>query len=189
MRNKTFIWFIVILLFATSSYSVYKNYFLKKDSYFKKELEIVKSNASNLIHQNIPIAFGFTTKEAGNLIAKLKNSDYSIIVLFEPNQCGSCLNEKILWNSISDKKIVPIYGVTYLNDTTELNQFLKQSDIHIPVYQDTSAVIGKWLLPNGVPVKLMVDKNLNIIWADYVRDSPEKRQDFESLLKYFINSK
>ena len=120
-----------------------------------------------------------------NFSSQISKSDYSLVILFEPTQCGACLEEKILWNDIYKSGTMPVYAVTYLKDKQELNKYLSDSKTEIPVYQDTSAVIGRHLLPEGVPVKLIVNKKHEVIFVDYVRRTEKERNAFINMLKYF----
>jgi hypothetical protein len=153
------------------------------------------NNARNLVYSlrdiRMPHNIHLTPNDIrldSNLSLQLNKSKYSLIVLFEPNQCGACLDEKKLWNEISESGLVPVYGITYLKDKKELNKYLKDSKTEIPVYQDTLALIGKHLLPQGVPVKLLVNKNHEIIFADYVRSTEKERKKFVKYLKYYVNN-
>jgi hypothetical protein len=191
MKSKNAILFLVIvLLIASNALLLYKNDQLKSGYSFNLELGARRENAKKLNNQTIPAAAGYRPIHpgGGSLVENIRKNDYSLVVLFEPSQCGSCLNEKILWNAVHDQGILPVYGVTSLSDSKELSQFLKQSEVHIPIYQDSSAELGRWLKPAGVPVKLLVDKNLNIQWCDYVRETADDREDFTRLLKHYLSA-
>jgi len=147
----------------------------------------VYKSANNKIPYN-KILIPFTPSLDSNLSKQIEKSDFSILVLFEPNQCGACLEEKILWNKLNDDKVLPVYAITYLKNKKELSQYLDDSKTTIPVYQDTLASIGKWVMPEGVPVKLLVNKNHEIILVDYVRRTASERDDFVKMLKFYLNT-
>jgi hypothetical protein len=46
--------------------------------------------------------------------------------------------------------------------------------------------MGKTLLPVTIPCKMLIDKNGNILWTDYVRQTEESKQEFINNLKKFI---
>jgi len=67
----------------------------------------VYKSANNKIPYN-KILIPFTPSLDSNLSKQIEKSDFSILVLFEPNQCGACLEEKILWNKLNDDKVLPV---------------------------------------------------------------------------------
>ena len=117
----------------------------------------------------------------------LKGAKYLLIIFFEPTECGSCLNEKTLWNKISKNKICPVVGITALEDSAEFHEYMIQAGLDFPVFYDPSACIEKNLQIPDTPCKMLISKDGKILLADYVRKTDESKNEFISNLKDFID--
>ena len=64
----------------------------------------------------------------------MRSQPYSLIVLFDPTNCGSCLGESVLWNEIYSEGKINIVGITNIQDTSELSTYIKNAGIKIPIF-------------------------------------------------------
>lgn len=129
---------IIVLLSLLTGFSVYY-YNRQNEKVYISWLQANKANANNLPSDNISICKNVPLKSYFN------KSKYLLLVLFEPTQCGSCLNEKTLWNEISNKKFCPVLGITSLEDSSEFHEYMSQSGLEFPVFYDPSACIQRFL--------------------------------------------
>jgi hypothetical protein len=182
---------IIALLAILSGTLLFKYLPARNNQTYSYQINEARNRIYSLSNTKIPQNLNLMPNKSGldsNLTSQLQKSEYSLIILFEPTQCGACLDEKVLWNEIDKSGIIPVYAVTYLKDKQELNKYLTDSKTEIPVYQDTLASIGKYLLPQGVPVKLLVNKKHEIIFADYVRKTEAEREQFIKMINYYKNN-
>lgn len=179
---------IILLLVILNGTLLFKYLQSRGNQTYTYQINEARNQIYSLRSISIPKNLKLLPNKTGldsNFSSQLQKSEYSLIILFEPTQCGACLEEKILWNEIDKSGLVPVYAVTYLKDRQELSKYLVDSKTEIPVYQDTLALIGKQLLPLGVPVKLFVNKKHEVIFADYVRKTKVEREQFIRLIKYY----
>lgn len=109
----------------------------------------------------------------------IRSQPFSIIVLFDPTNCGSCLGESVLWNEIYTEGKINIVGITNIQDTSELKTYIKNAGINIPVFQDKNSYLYSWISPTRVPMKILVDNNLNILSIDYIREGQDQREFYK----------
>lgn len=180
---------IIITILIVLNLLILVNYkSIKEDLNCSLQINYLRNNVNELANKKIPQNLHLIpniTNLDSNVSFQLQKSKFNLVILFEPNQCGACLEEKVLWNEIKKSGIIPLYGITYLEDKLELDKYLKDSKTDIPVYQDTLAIIGKYLTPKGVPVKLLANENHEIIFADYVRTTKSERNDF---IKFYLKT-
>lgn len=56
----------------------------------------------------------------------------------------------------------------------------------IPIYQDTNAFIGKYLEPKAIPAKILVNSLGEILFIDYVKETPEDQLKFKKMLYWYV---
>ena len=110
----------------------------------------------------------------------------SIVVLFEPTGCGSCLDEKFLWNDIATLKDVNGVSIALHPYKNELKKYTNDSGIKTSVYQDSALFLRDWFKPDRLPVKLLVS-NRQVIFVDYVRENAESRKQFMNFITSYLN--
>lgn len=181
--------FIVILILFNVVY-IYKNRVLNNELNEHKLIIQTKNN----IHQ-----IGKTYLSLNDTIIPVSNSSsikyfnflrskpYSLVVLFDPTSCGSCLGESALWNEIYAEGKINIIGITNIQDTSELNTYIKDAGINIPVFQDKNSYVFSWISPTRVPMKILIDNNLNILSIDYIREGLEQREFYKKSIYYYLN--
>jgi len=74
-----------------------------------------------------------------------------------------------------------------MKDEKELETYVKNAKLKIPVYQDSLAFVGAFLQPAAVPAKVLVDHDGNIKWIDYVRENHEEQTLFTGFLSWYVN--
>lgn len=164
----------------------------KKKSVFSEDIQSMKITSSDLQIKNV-----FTIKSDSllkpidaskpTINSILANNYFNLIVLVDPTGCGSCLDEKVLWNNLNSSKIVNLIIVVADHISNEAIKYVRESDIRAEnIYLDTSFLYPKQLMPKYLPVKLLVNRSGDILFADYVREGEENRDRFQSALTQFI---
>jgi hypothetical protein len=181
--------FIFILILFNLVY-IYKNRVLNNELNQHKLIIQTKNNINeigktylSLKDTLIPISNNSSIKDYNYLRSK----PYSLIVLFDPTNCGSCLGESVLWNEIYADGKINIIGITNIQDTSELNTYIKNAGINIPVFQDKNSYIYSWISPAKVPMKILIDNNLNILSIDYIREGQEQRTFYKKSIYFYLN--
>lgn len=180
---------IILVLLILNIFTAWKFMGANKKIGIYKSMQAGQQQLYKLEHINIPLHTRLLPLNAAldtNLSAELKKNDKTLLILFEPTRCGSCLEEKLLWNELYEKKICPVIAVSAENNRAELETYLEESGTKIPVYQDTSAVLGRWIHPSDVPVKILVNSRHEILYVDYVREGEKERKDFSKILKSLL---
>lgn len=159
----------------------------EKQNKLNSQIETMEYNASALACRNIgnTVIDSFGNNRV-NIANALHKNNYLLLIIMDPSGCGSCLDEKILWNRIQNRKIVRELVIATYNNKNELNNYLKNSKIEVPVIQDSTYSSIKILHPLATPVKLLLNKNGKIVLADYVRNTKQSRRLFLEALIYYI---
>jgi hypothetical protein len=190
MKKITLNAMIIALLVLMNGVALYKYREYKNRQHILVQINADRNRLYDLNKIRIPENLKLVPNSPGldsNLTKQLSKSEYSLIVLFEPTQCGACLDEKYLWNDIQKSGIVPVYAITYLKDKQELKKYLADSKTEVPVYQDTLALIGRSILPQGVPAKLLVNRKHQVVFVDYIRRTEPERKQFMQMIESYKN--
>lgn len=95
---------------------------------------------------------------------------HTLLVFFSPNDCPACFDERRLWSQIEARTGVPVVGIASSSDPRELYQWLKANEIVIDVYVDTLGAIDQYLELTRTPLKVLVNSQGSVIWADPTRE-------------------
>lgn len=186
-----YLWVLIAVLAIFNGLFIYKYRSLQKQLLAQQVIAAGKSTTCKLLNANFPDRanlFPVSNNLNNDLSAQIRSRKLTLLVLFEPTQCGSCLGETALWNQLYQAGQLQVLGVTADKDIAELKQYLIDSHTNIPVYSDSTASIGKWFMPERLPVKILVDKNLNVLLVDYVRETDETRNQFREGLNAYLEN-
>jgi hypothetical protein len=189
MKTNIIVYILIGLVFVVTASFVYQknSYDNTVDNYAL--MSVAQSNTLNLNTGKLPLNAPLLplSKDLDKLFFnELKKSKFTLLVLFEPTSCGTCLGENILWNELRKSGTLNIIGVSSVKDSVEMLNYIKNGNINIPIYIDTTAVIGKTLEPAVVPVKFLLNNEGKILLTDYVREKVEDQQRFKKMLEWYI---
>ncbi|KRT17782.1 hypothetical protein ASU31_00340 [Pedobacter ginsenosidimutans] len=190
MSLKSFLIAIVIMLAISTSWYAYKTYSFTKLSGNYKILTNDQKMAINLGKSQLPSTVRLNPVNGSslkpNLAEELRKNPYTLLVIFEPTSCGSCLGEFTLYNSLKSDRDTPVIGISSMKDQKELETYIRNAKLNIPVYQDSLAFVGAFLQPAAVPAKVLVDSEGKIKWVDYVRENQEDQNIFAGFLSWYV---
>gem|GEM_PF-3718874 len=83
-----------------------------------------------------------------------------------------------LWQAIPDRGDIPVFGVATSPDSRELWQWVENTEIPIEVYLDTTFAIEDLMEFQQTPLKVLVDSEGTVIWADPPREPGPARESF-----------
>jgi hypothetical protein len=121
--------------------------------------------------------------EDGQLSDALRRSRMTIVVLLDPTGCGSCLDENVLWNEISETGLMKVLIIMNHDNYNESMQYLENVDIKAPIFLDSNYLSVNTIRPRQLPVKLLVNQMGDILLADYVRQTTPEREAFLSAVR------
>lgn len=101
-------------------------------------------------------------------------SFFKVLIIFDVNDCSSCLLEYTLWKKIHEKfsnKHVLVLGISHTKDIEDLLFFIEQRQINFTVLHDPAESVRKSLGKIPSPLRILLDKNNEIL--EVHRPDPE----------------
>jgi peroxiredoxin len=111
------------------------------------------------------------------------NSSFILLVFFSPMDCGPCLEEKFLWQEISNEGRIKVVGVGRHVDARELRDWINNSGLSFPVLYDIESRVTRSFGIRRTPLKILLDSKRKILLADTARISSFEQEEFISELK------
>ena len=169
--------FIVILLIL-NAFLLIQNYQLKNSlsinqEYLMLHIEAIKNNKLKLPKIDIRNLNYMHV----NLDSIINSNEYSLLVIFSPSDCGNCLEqEQILWQDLAELQNVELLGISHHKYLNELKEYVYNENINFDVFQENDGKLIEWLHPLTSPLKILVDRNRNIVFVDNIRLSTSSRR-------------
>lgn len=135
-----------------------------------------------------------------NMINIEKNEKGKVFFTLDP-ECPLCKSYSKKMNKIHAEydSIIDFYGVfpSTVFNSKQVNQFMTQNDIKMPVIVDTNQILTNFLDANVTPECFLLDSNLNILYSglidDWIKELGRKRKNInnkylEESLSLYLNN-
>jgi len=176
---------IIILLVIINFLLLYKNYILRKQI---KEYTDISRNLSLQV-ETIPNFVLYDLNGVRYSSEEIsRNSPYTLLVFFSPIDCAPCLEEKDLWNRISEEGKVNIVGIGRHVDEKELKDWVENSEIFFPVLNDVESKVTKMFGISKTPLKVLIENTGKILLVDRVRTISSEQEEFIEILDEVIKN-
>ncbi len=112
-----------------------------------------------------------------------------VIVFFSPNDCQSCLNEILFWNSnqkIFEQKL-SVVGVISHQHRSIATRYVKMLNINIPVVFDSSSYLSKKYGINHTPGRIVFNNKNEILHKSDVNNKEIRLDNVMDTIKVLLN--
>jgi peroxiredoxin len=117
-------------------------------------------------------------------------SDLKVLILFNVNDCNSCLLEHTLWQKIHEKfshENVLVLGISHTKDIEDLLFFVEERNISFTVLHDPDKNVMKNLGINTSPLRILLNRDNKILEIE--RPDPDlalQKKTLASIRQYLI---
>jgi peroxiredoxin len=160
----------------------------KKQNFYKKLSKIYyyKTNNNGTLFLYNKVFPEFELNDLSGKPWSLENdqSFLKVLILFDINDCSSCLLEYTLWKKMHEKfsdKNVLVLGISHTKSIEDLLYFLEERDINFTILHDPEGIVRKNLGIKDSPLRILVNKDNEIL--DIKRSDPELNLQKEFLSK------
>ena len=155
---------------------IHKKYSLQEEI---AKLEIVlNSDGDPIIGKNFPL---FELKSLSNKIYSEKNLSgiYILFIFFSPYDCGECLLESNYWEEIHknySNNFFKVFAIANAPRKREITLFVKRRKLTFPILYDKDNKIKKALGIRRTPIKILLNQDNQIIFAQYSTNNTENNK-------------
>ena len=110
------------------------------------------------------------------------SSDLKVLILFNVNDCSSCLLEHTLWQKIHEKfslKNVLVLGISHTKNIEDLLYFVEERNINFTVLHDPDESVLKNLGITTSPLRILLNRENKILEIE--RPDPDLRRQKKTL--------
>lgn len=102
-----------------------------------------------------------------------------MVILFDINDCGLCLNEYRLWSKLHEKypsdKLM-IYGICISREKQAIIKFVKDKEIKFPILWDPERKVKNHMIFRTSPLRILLDQKNDILDIEYTLTTLEHQQ-------------
>ncbi|HWO58130.1 MAG TPA: redoxin domain-containing protein [bacterium] len=106
------------------------------------------------------------------------NSPASLFVFFSPADCPPCLEERSLWNHVTQEAGIPVFGIGTWPSPSEYWDWTERMEFSMPTFLDTTFTLPESMGLRVMPLKVLVSQDGVIRWADPARLSANAAEEF-----------
>ncbi|MDI6786448.1 MAG: redoxin domain-containing protein [bacterium] len=169
---------IIIILLILNAALLYQNYQLKKD--YTEEVVIKKGSKLKYFSLQDIDGKHYTSE---NIISE---NDYTLFILFSLSDCPSCLMEKNVWEEIHKINKVRVIGIVSHNYEIELISWIENSNLSFTILHDKNGKVTEYFKKqhniNATPLKIVVDRNGEIIVINTSQPDPNRHRELISII-------
>jgi len=200
MKKKYLRWYKSVILMIII---IFVMYFIVKE---KKSIEQCNKNKifkirinkisryerDKIIFKKFPKTNSFINLNGAKIYFDKLKTKYKIIIVFDINDCSTCLTEYRLWNQIDkyfNKNDIYIIGVCNTKSKISIKKFIFERNIHFPILYDYKRIINKSLDINFTPVRLLLNHMNEIISIEECSADVNQQKITYKFYKKLINFK
>lgn len=118
------------------------------------------------------------------------------MVFFSPTDCGSCLEDKSVWEKIHKIGKINVVGIARHSDKNELKKWIKHSELTFRILYDENGQLTTHIIDylkdfhiSYTPAKVLVNQKGEMILIDLPRSTLQEQEEFLNLLKPYQDSR
>lgn len=186
--KNTWILTIIVLVFVNLGLFVYNKYQKTENQKVNSNLRI---NTANSVLQIVDELKVLTLVDLNERIVEFKNilslEEPKLIVFLSPSDCPSCLREIELWNRIRLELDTPVIGIIPDYNIEGIKMFALNENIKFDLWIDLEQQLMSKIDFSETPIKLLLDKDNNILSITTTFRYAELESQFFDVIKLLVN--
>ncbi|MEW6456970.1 MAG: redoxin domain-containing protein [Acidobacteriota bacterium] len=135
--------------------------------------------------------FNFSLKDLNGKYYQLASiqSLLKMIIFFDVNDCGLCLNEYRLWKKLYEtypSNKLTIFAICTTREKQSIINFIEDRRIKFPVIWDPERKVKTHMKFRQSPLRILLDQNNSIIDIEYTLTTTEHQQYITSMIESLI---